>query len=86
MALEGLGRLLRWQDGHQGDVYFEGTCKTVIEKFALNFVFDKDEIEALSRAHNKLVKHIGDVSADVQEKCQHTLHLGAVLADLLVGY
>lgn len=86
VALEGLGRRLKRQDGFRGDVYFKEACKTVIEKFALKSVFDEDEIEALNRAHSKLVKHIGDVSADVHEKHQHTLHLGAILADFLVGY
>ena len=86
VALEGLGRRLKRQEGFGGYVYFGGACKTVIEKFALNSLLNEDEIEALRRAHNKLVKHIGDVPADVHEKHQHTLHLGATLADFLVGY
>ena len=86
LALEGLGRRLKRQDGYHGDVYFKSACETVLEKFTLDSILNEDEIEALSRAHNKLVKHIGDVSACVHEKHQHTLHLGAVLADFLVGY
>lgn len=86
VALEGLGRRLKHQDGCRGKVYFRKACETVLKKFDLTSVLNEVEIKALSLAHDKLVKHIGEVSSDVHQKHQHTLHLGAVLADFLVGY
>ena len=86
MALEGLGRRLKRRDGYRGNVHFKAACEAVLQEFGLSSVLNNRDIQDLNRANVKLVKHIGDVSADVHKKHQRILELGATLADFVVGY
>lgn len=86
MALEGLGRRLKRREDCHGDVYFRMACNTVLREFCLQEILNGDDVEELNQANNKLVKHIGDIPADIHKKHQRTLQLGAVLADFVVAY